>query len=154
MPDLAVNYFLSEDLGSIVADVQMDGADLRIDDGLYSATIVSLFTDRRAHDDDVLPDGGDDKRGYFGDAFPEVEGDKIGSRLWLLSREKQTQSVLNRAREYAEEALLWMVEDGIAKTVKVETSIVRNGVLGIFVEITRSNDVVEKYRFDKFWSNR
>jgi len=151
MTDMAIKYFLSEDLSSIVADITMDGYDVSKDDGLFTATVISLFTDRRAHDDDVLPDGGTDKRGYFGDAFPEVEGDLIGSRLWLLKREKQTQSVLNRAREYCDEALLWMIEDGVAKSVKVETSIPRTSILGIYVEITRPDDAVVKFRFEKFW---
>lgn len=152
MSDIAVQYSFNTDLGSLAADIEMNGHDLRADDGLHTAVVISLFTDRRAHDDDVLPDGGDNRRGWFGDAWPDVDGDQIGSRLWLLSREKQTQEVLNRAREYADEALQWLIEDGVAKTVKVETSIVRTGILGIFVEITRPDGTVAPYRFEKFWS--
>jgi len=63
-------------------------------DPLARAVIISLFTWRRANPDDVLP-AGDDRQGWFGDTFAEVRGDRIGSRLWLLSRPEQ-RSVLGR----------------------------------------------------------
>ena len=48
--------------------------------GLASAVIISLFTDRRASVDDRLPDfNSTDRKGWWGDlAKPEVEGDEIG----------------------------------------------------------------------------
>lgn len=123
---------------------------LEVDDGLETAVIISLFTDRRAGPDDVLPSG-DDRRGWWGDAYAEVDGDLIGSRLWLLSREKQLQSVCQRAREYALESLQWMIEDGVASRVRVEAEIVSMGVLGLRFEITKPNKTLAKYRFDVFW---
>lgn len=119
--------------------------------GLETAVMLSLFTDRRAEDGDALPGGSDDKRGWWGDMYAENPGDKFGSRLWLLSREKQTPSVLVRARRYAEEALAWLVEDGIARAVSVSADIVRQGVLGLSIEIIRSAAPPQKYRFEAFW---
>lgn len=132
-------------------DFALDGPDLASDDGLETAVIISLFTDRRAADDDVLPDPTGDRRGWCMDAWPVVVGYLIGSRLWELHREKQLQSVVNRAREYAQEALAWFVEDGIAKRVAVEAEIVRQGVLGLGVVIERTDQPVAQYRFDYFW---
>ncbi len=123
------------------------------DDGLKSAVVISLFTDRRANADDVLPDGTDDRRGWWGDPLGDVAGDRIGSRLWLLSREKQLQSVVTRARDYAAEALQWLVEDGIARAVDVTAEIVSQGVLGLGVVISRAIGPPVRYRFDAFWSN-
>lgn len=121
------------------------------DDGLYTAVIISLFTDRRAEDGDTLPSSEDDKRGWWGDTFSEIAGDKIGSRLWLLSREKELKVVLQRAKTYSEEALAWKVADGIARAVIVTAEIVRDGVLGLGIEIQRSNAPPQKYRFEIFW---
>lgn len=121
------------------------------DAGLETAVILSLFTDRRAEDGDALPGGSDDKRGWWGDTYAEVAGDRFGSRLWLLSREKQTQSVLVRAKRYAEEALAWLIEDGIARAVNVSAEIVSQGVLGLGIEIIRSAAPPQKYRFETFW---
>jgi phage gp46-like protein len=118
-------------------DVRLDGGDLSTDDGLETAVLLSLITDSRAEADDVLPDGGTDRRGWWADAWPESEGDRIGSRLWLLGREKDTATTLQRAREYAEEALAWLLEDGVARRVQVTAERVRSGVLRLSVEIQR-----------------
>ena len=104
--------------------------------------IVSLFTDARASDDDILPDGGTDKRGWWGDSFRDK---KIGSRLWLLSREKQLSSVLKRAQEYAEESLAWMIKARLIKSVSVTATNPSNGVLMLTVRpvLLNSEDVPE-----------
>ena len=145
MTDAAIAW---QDTGG---DIQIDGYDLATDEGLETAVILSLFLDRRAEEDDALPDGGDDRRGWWADAWPETEGDRIGSRLWLLSREKQLAAVVQRAREYAEEALAWLVEDGIAAAVRVEAGIVRQGVLGLRIEIERPDGSAVEYRFNRLW---
>ena len=104
--------------------------------------IVSLFTDARASNDDILPDGATDKRGWWGDSFRDK---KIGSRLWLLSREKQLSSVLKRAQEYAEESLAWMIKARLIKSVSVTATNPSNGVLMLTVRpvLLNSEDVPE-----------
>jgi phage gp46-like protein len=92
--------------------------------------IASLFTDARAHNDDILPDGSADRRGWWGNSFSDK---KIGSRLWLLSREKQLSSVLKRAQEYAEESLQWMIKERLIKSVTVVAANPSNGVLMLTV---------------------
>jgi phage gp46-like protein len=132
-------------------DYALDGLGLAEDDGLETAVIISLFTDRRANADDVIPDGGNDRRGWWGDSFADIDNDKIGSRLWLLGREKQLSAVLTRARQYAEEALNWLVEDGVAESVEVAASNPRDGILALSVAIFRPSLPVIQYRFDAFW---
>jgi phage gp46-like protein len=130
---------------------QIVGPGFAEEDGLETAVIISLFSDRRAEADDILPDGGDDRRGYWGDAYAEIAGDLIGSRLWLLEREKQLPDVQRRAKEYADEALAWLVIDGVAD--RVLTTVERVGLfaLGLVVEIYRPGRSVAQYRFDGFW---
>lgn len=134
-------------------DIQLAGYDLAREDGLQTAVLISLFTDRRAAGDDPLPGAPDDRRGWWADAWPEIEGDRIGSRLWLLAREKQLASVVQRAREYAEEALQWLVDDGIAAQVEVSAAIVRQGVLGLQVRITRPDASAVDFRFYRLWES-
>jgi len=129
-------------------DIAIDGADLATDGGLQTAVTMSLFTDRRAEPDDDIPDGSDDRRGFWGDAWPDVEGDQWGSRLWLLSREKDLARVYQLAQQYAEEALAWMIEDGVARAVRVTTERLRSGVMGIPVEIEKPNGE----RYADVWS--
>lgn len=134
---------------------QASGAALAEDDGLETAVIISLFTDRRAADDDVLPDQASaDRRGWWGDAYAEVSGDQIGSRLWLLRREKQTPQVLERARQYAAEALQWLVDDGVARAVDVTAEWLNAGAMGLVIEIARAGAPVARFRFDSFWKGQ
>lgn len=141
------------DIRTVFSDFSGDwrivGPGFEEDDGLESAVVISLFTDRRAESDDEVE--GDDRRGWWGDLFPAVEGDRIGSRLWLLSREKQLPSVLIRAREYASEALQWLIDDGVASAVTVEAEVVRQGLLGLQVVIHRPAKPPVQYRFETFW---
>lgn len=120
------------DVGLMEGDFNfdIDIQDLESSTGLQTAVIISLFTDRRARDDDELPDpNNSDRRGWWGDLpSPLVEGDQIGSRLWLLCREKTIESVLVRAKQYAKEALQWMIDDGVAVKIEVETE--RQGIPG------------------------
>jgi phage gp46-like protein len=113
--------------------------------------IASLFTDARAHDDDTLPDGSTDKRGWWGDSFSDK---KIGSRLWLLSREKQLPSVLKRAQEYAEESLQWMIKERLIKSVTVVAANPLNGVLMLTVRpVLFDSEDVPDYSFTAVLNN-
>jgi phage gp46-like protein len=113
-------------------DISFDpsGQDLEHDSGLETAVLISLFTNRRADDDDVLPDQESTEiQGWWGDlASPEIEGDQIGSKLWLLGREKTTEDILARTKLYVEEALQWLIDDGVAAKIEVETD--RSGTIG------------------------
>lgn len=86
-------------------------------DDITQAVVVSLFSWRRSEPDDGVPIP--NRQGWWGDTFAENPGDKIGSRLWLLQREKLTDEVLRRAEHYARESLLWLVEDGFLKSITV-----------------------------------
>ncbi len=134
------------------ADLALETFALASDDGLETAVILSLFTDARARDDDTLPAGQTDRRGWWADAFPTIAGDHFGSRLWLLRRSKQLQESLIVAREYAEEALAWLVEDGAASKVEVETFIPRFEIMGMIVRIYRPDGSTAPYRFETLWT--
>jgi phage gp46-like protein len=129
----------------------MDGNDLATDPGLTTAVVISLFTDAPARDDDPLPPGQTDRRGWWGDAWPVTAGDSLGSRLWLLRASKQLPQVLNQARRYAEEALAWLLEDGVARRVEVAAWIVRFEVMGLSVKIHRPDGAVVPFHCELLW---
>lgn len=118
----------------MTADVQVLGADLVTTDDIETAVIISLFTDRRAPDDIELPEGAD-RGGWWGDSYPDVEGDELGSLLWLLKREMQTPGTLERARKYAREALDWMIADEVARQVTVVATYPERGWMLLSIEI-------------------
>lgn len=118
-------------------DCALNDADLRGEDDLETAVILSLMCDARARDDDAPPSGNGDRRGWWADSVvPTAEGDAFGSRLWLLSREKTVPEVLRRAKDYAEEALAWMIADKAARTITVTASMPRQGLLALDIALT------------------
>jgi phage gp46-like protein len=136
---------------TFAADFTIAANDLQTDAGLESAVLISLFTDRRATLNDVIPDGTDDRRGWWGDSFPAVAADLIGSRLWLLHREKELQTVLNRAQEYGREALQWMIDDRVLARIDVTAEVVRRGVLGLLVVPYRPDGRSTQFRYELNW---
>lgn len=146
-----MDMLLAFDGQLLTGDLVLKDAGLATDAGLQTAVVVSLFTDRRAVEGDRLPVNDGDPRGWWGDLLADQESDQIGSRLWLLEREKQLPEVLVRAEEYAREALQWLIDDGIAETVAVTAETVRTGMLGLAVQIGRPNGETADYRFDRLW---
>lgn len=101
------------------ADIQINTRDLLRDPGLETAVLLSLFTDRRAGPEDVLPDNSGDRRGWWGDAL-NTNDDADGSKLWLTFRGKITDSTVVQIEEYVREALQWLIDDGVAERVSVQ----------------------------------
>lgn len=149
MSDLALRWSLTD----WAADLAVEANDVVRDEGLTTAILLSLFTDRRAESGDVLPDAETARRGWWADAVPVVEGDRIGSRLWLLARAKQSAETLSRAKDYAAEALAWLIEDLIAERVEVTASFPRGGMLGLVIDIYRpGQENPIRYRYDAIWA--
>lgn len=130
---------------------KVDGADLQADDGLQSAVIISLFSNALASAEEVAAAGLSDRQGWWGDSLSD-DGDRIGSKLWLLAREKRTVQTLERARRYAIEALNWMIVDQVAEAVDVTAEAIGTDLLAIGVVITRRREPVARYRFEAFWT--
>jgi phage gp46-like protein len=156
---MADDLMLDWDTDLMQGDLVIDNGDLQHDKGLESAVRISLFSDRRANDDDELLDSNNlDKRGWWGDLVsPEVEEDKIGSRLWLLGRAKTTTENLVKAKEYSEEALLWMIEDRVVSDIIIDTerNNYTNGAwLVIKVQIVKINGDILNLRYEKQWDEQ
>lgn len=136
---------------TLVTDLALLNGDLQDGNDLASSAIMSLFTERRANAEDEIPDGTDDRRGWWGDNVADVEGDKIGSRLWLLARAKITSATVSRVEEYAAEALQWMIDDKVAS--RIDVSAARNGLdrIDLVVTIYRFDGTAQNLRFDDLW---
>ena len=133
-------------------DIQFADGDLIREDGLETAVMMSLFTDRRANVDDILDDP-NDRRGWWADQVASSPYDKIGSRLWELDRSSTVPEVLVKAKDYTREALEWMVEDKVAKDIIVTTERggENNDSLYIKVQILKIDDTTEEFKYDILW---
>lgn len=132
------------------ADVVVSGNDLLADDGLETAVLLSLFLDRRAEPGDQLLDG-TDRRGWWGDSVPVVEGDKIGSKLWLLDRSKALARTLTQAEGFARESLQWLIDDGVA-AVSATARDLTDDTWELAVVIERPQRDPAHFRFTAHWA--
>ncbi len=139
------------DVAQLSGDWRLDAGGLLEEEGLASAVILSLFTDRLAEPSDRIPDGTTDRRGVWSDLFRRDQADRQGSRLWLLHREKLTEAVRLRARDYAREALDWMLEDGVADAVAIEAVIVPPDRLDLRVVVSKDGRTLFDNRFGLLW---
>lgn len=124
-------------------DLPVRKGDLVGDESLGTEIMVSLFTDVRAEKDELPPEYSD-LRGWWADALLSMQGDEqgTGSKLWLLRRRKQLESVLVQAEAYARSALQWLIDEGLAGAVSVTAENPAQGTLVLTVSITRSSPSV------------
>ncbi|MBX8547067.1 phage GP46 family protein [Pseudomonas cichorii] len=116
---------------------------------LLRSVIISLFTWRRAGPDDLTDD--DERYGWWGDTYPAVTDDRIGSRLWLLRRVKLTAQTQRDAEFYAREALLWLIEDGHVQDIEILTERVQNNRLNLGVVLVVSNGQTVRFNPSEQW---
>jgi phage gp46-like protein len=134
-----------------VFGLQVQNGDLAGDEGLETAVLISIFTDKRISDDE-LPTGETSKRGWWGDVFPNVDQDQIGSRLWLLERVKRTAETLRKSEDYIKEALNWLIEDGVAASIEVTSSYDENNQLVAALTVIKPGG--RQSRFQMLWDKQ
>lgn len=143
---------MSTDLGLFIIDncfdLLLEDGDLKGDGGLETAVAISLFTDGRARDEELIY-GHRAKRGWWGDGISEIDQDQIGSKIWLIERGKRNLEDLTKLQEYANLSLKWMLEDGVAAAVEVTGELLDDGQTQLNVNITRPTDV--ETRFSVLW---
>lgn len=105
-----------------------------VESALIRAVIISLYTWRRAETDDPVDD--DELYGWWGDSYPTIADDRIGSRLWLLRRVKLTDATQRDAEFYADEALRWLIDDGQVLDIAISSNRADTNRLNLSVVLT------------------
>lgn len=116
---------------------------------LETAVLVSLFTDRVVSPEEIPP--GADRRGWWGDTYREQP---IGSRLWTLARRAKSNAtvLLADAKDMCIEALNWMIGDGVAASLQVQTYWITGDAMGIVVTIREpSKTSPTQFRYSWAW---
>ncbi|HGF8924923.1 TPA: phage GP46 family protein [Yersinia enterocolitica] len=110
--------------------------------------IISLFTWRRADPDD----DSEQPMGWWGDSYPTIQNDRIGSRIYLLQRTTLTSKTVELARGYLEQALAWLKDDGVVSRITINVQ--RHGTEILTAEITlyRNDGSSQLITFDDLWS--
>lgn len=134
--------------------LQLENGDLKVEQGLETAVIISVFSDQRVTNEE-LPPGIEFKRGWWADLFPEVEGDRIGSKQWILNRSTNTLETVAQLENLVRESLQWMLDDGVASAIEVSAAIDENNpeLKTLAIEITRPSGG-ETDRFGIIWDEQ
>ena len=136
-----------------LGDWALAQGDLQTGQSLETACLVSLFTDKLATPDFVPTDGTSDRRGWWAAPYQD---EPLGSNLWQLERAKKTRDTLGLAQRYASDALQWLVTDGIAKSVTVDTAwALATGTtfLAIRIVIIKPDGSESRFTFGWAWDN-
>lgn len=108
-----------------------------LNDPIKEAIAISLFSDARATPEE-LPAHEEDPRGWWANSYNEFE---VGSKLWILSRDKIDEKSANRFRSYIADSLNWMVEDKIIENINIAMERLEHG----FEAIIKMNNGERKY---------
>lgn len=92
---------------------------------------ISLTTRARARAEDGVQDP-TVLGGWPGDSYPDVEGDNFGSRLWTLEGRSMA-NALELAPDIVDEALQWLIDDGVIVSFSATFEVMGPGVLGISI---------------------
>ena len=125
-----------------------------VDQDIYDLVFLSLFSDARMEEGDSHPDPRapkTDRRGWWADSLSGIPGESFGSRLWLLSRAKATVENRALAVRYVQDALDWLVTDGLAESVEVAALESAQADVAIQVDITRGNGTVVTLTYPWVW---
>lgn len=133
-----------------IGDWSLAQGDVETGQDLETACLTSIFTDKLATPDFTPTDGTTDRRGWWADPFNDRP---LGSNLWQLTRAHKTRATLGIARTYALDCLQWLVDDGVAKLVLVNTFWLASNHIGIAVGIVKPDGTQTRFMFGWAWEN-
>jgi len=123
-----------------------DTGDFLLTEGLDTTLDMSILEQRRADASEVVRP--ELRRGWWGNTLNDLAFE-IGSKLWLLSQARKTQSTLNSAEDYAQNALEWMLDDDIIDDVNV-IAYFENNTMYIKIDLLKQNNLIHTAFYDAF----
>ena len=121
------------------------GGILAANDDLFTAALISIFSDAEAGPDDKLPPGEEDPRGWW--AGP------IGSKLWLRARSRLDDVTRALIKDDIEQALGWMIEDDVVVAIDVDLETQSRGQLNVRIGFRRTDGTRRALAFATLWED-
>jgi phage gp46-like protein len=140
----------------------LDDGTLDETQALATAVIVALGTDRLAERSDILPDpDSTDRAGWWGDLDAEEiwGGWPIGTRLWLLKRDKidgpgsQRGATVVRVENYIREAIQPFIDLKIASRMEVKATRAGRDRIDAVVRIYRGPELAIELHYQILWDD-
>ena len=109
-------------------DINLDAnGQLVVDDSFETTIALTIFGERRATEGEVATPA--NRRGWIGSVLSDIPGFEPGSKGWLFYQSRLTSETVTGIKNAHQEALEWMIEDGLAKSILVTSR--QNGLLYI-----------------------
>jgi phage gp46-like protein len=164
MPDIRLlqnTLFPGQGVVQIDWNLLSDGT---LDDtqALATAVIVALGTDRLANANDILPDlDSTDRRGWWGDLDAQElwGGWPIGTRLWLLMRDKivgpeaRQGATVVRVEQYIREAIEPFLDLRIGSRMAVKATRIGKEQINALVRIYRGPKLEIELNYQLLWDD-
>lgn len=131
-----------------LGDWALSEGDLQTGQDLETACLVSLFSDALATSDFTPTDGTTDRRGWWADYYQQP----TGSNLWQLDRAKTTRANLGLAQSTVQQALQWLIDDGVVASIVVNTQYITANMMGIAVAFTKPDGTQTRFMFGWAWA--
>lgn len=125
------------------ADLEWDGSDFVLEEGLTNFVLVSLYSNGLAPPEDL--EEGYPRGGWWGTP-PGVEW---GSQCHRAFRQKLTTATLRDLADWAKTSLDWLLEEDIASRVIVQTQRIDEHVAELVVTLERGSSQRWQTAWDK-----
>jgi len=127
-----------------------DKGDFVLEDTFDTNIAISLLSDARADQSEVSEP--ERRRGFWADEvlFPDDPNQNFGSKLWLIQG-RRTQDNLNKAIDFAQISLQWLVDNNHVKSIDIQGQFITNGIQ-LDINYVVDNDVTNNLSF-QLWLN-
>ena len=118
MAEQDIDVKLIQDSKTGIWDIDLDeNGDLVRDISFGTTIVLSVIGEKRATETEVpTPEF---RRGWIGNLLSDVSGFEQGSKGWLFKQSRINSETATGISNFHQEALDWMIEDNLAKTVEV-----------------------------------
>lgn len=114
---------------------------------LESSVLFSLFSNQYISAEELNSENS--LGGWWGDLItPETKIKRLGSKIYIMLRDKLLPDTKDKLKTYIEEALQWLIDDGVAVNLLVDVQKLTETSLASSVEIVRPQGKKnQKYEF-------
>lgn len=144
---MTIDVILNKTKGYYDFDWTADG-DIPMGEQLDTYILMCIFEEVRATSAEIPQ--ANRRRGWLGNE--STPGFEQGSKTWLFEQERITGTVLAELGVIVRNGLQVMIDEGIAKSVEVETPFLQNGNVCVYINLGRDGSVVDR-RFYTLWDN-
>ena len=133
-----------------IYDIEFDSSgEFITTSGLDTSLNMAFYAEARA--DSTEQNDPLRRSGWVGNELSDTPNFEVGSKNWLLYQTKKTQDTLNYSETYNYNAFKWLISDGFADTINVNSQFTPDGI-SIIIALLVNNKIQQSFEFS-LWQN-